>query len=72
MFLPVNDDIDEFFRNQGRAGIGLGYNASKDWRFSLIMSWRKSRAGPEDEFDVTDYIYNIKIFKRWESRLLRK
>lgn len=72
MFLPVNDNIVEFYRNRGRAGIGLGYNASKDWRFSLIMSWQKSRAGPEDEFDVTDYIYNLKIFKRWESRLLRK
>jgi hypothetical protein len=72
IFLPVNDDIDEFFRNQGRAGIGLGYNVLKDWRFSLIMNWQKSRAGPEDEFDVTDYILQLKIFKRWESRLLKK
>jgi hypothetical protein len=56
MFLPVNDDIVEFYRNIGRAGIGLGYNFSKDWRFSLIMNWQKSRAGPEGEFDVTDYI----------------
>jgi long-subunit fatty acid transport protein len=71
MFLPVNDNIVEFYRNRGRAGIGLGYNASKDWRFSLIMNWQKSRAGAEDEFHVTDYIYHLKIFKRWESGLLR-
>jgi hypothetical protein len=72
MFLPVNDSIDEFFRNRGRLGIGLGYNASKDWGFSLIMNWQRSRAGPEDQFDVTDYAYQLKITKRWESLLVKK
>jgi hypothetical protein len=70
MFLPVNDSIDEFFRNRGRLGIGLGYNTSKDWGFSLVMNYQKSRAGPEDEFDVIDYAYQLKIVKRWKSRLL--
>ena len=65
MFLPVNDNIVEFYRNKGRAGIGLGYNFSKEWQFSFIMNWQKSRAGPEDVFDVTDYIYHLKILKRW-------
>jgi hypothetical protein len=70
--LPVNADIVEFYRNIGRAGIGLGYNFSKEWQFSFVMNWQKSRAGPEDEFDVSDYIYHLKILKRWQSRLLRK
>ena len=65
LFFPVDDDIEEFYRNKGRVGIGLGYNFSKDWRFSLLMNWQNSNAGPEDKFDVTDYIYSLKIFKRW-------
>jgi hypothetical protein len=71
IFLPVNDDIDEFYRNRGRAGIGLGYNASKDWRFSVIMNWQTSKAGPEEKIAVSDYAYQLKIIKRWKSRLLK-
>lgn len=63
IFVPVNDNIDEVYRNQGRAGIGLGYKVSKDWRFSLVWNWQKSRSGPNDEFHVSEYIYQLKILK---------
>ena len=71
LFLPVSDDIVESYRHKGRAGIGLGYNLSKDWQFSLIMNWQKSRAGPEDEFSISDYAYQLKVRKLWKTKLIR-
>lgn len=62
-FFPINDDVVEFFRNRGRAGVGLGYNANKYWRFSVMLNWQSSRTGPDNEFSVSDYIYQVKIRK---------
>jgi hypothetical protein len=67
IFLPVNDDYDEVFRNRSRAGIGFGYSASKDWRLEALMIWQRSKAGPEDVISVSDYAYQLKIIKRWKS-----
>lgn len=69
IFLPVNNDIDEVFRNRSRAGIGFGYTASKDWRFSVVMNWQTSRSGPDDEFNVSDYAYQLKIRKLWKKKI---
>ena len=62
--------IDEVFRNRGRAGLGLGYNASKDWRISFTFNWQSSRTGPEDELNISDYAYQLKVRKLWKSKLL--
>jgi len=72
IFVPVLDDIKEIFRNRGRAGVGLGYNASKDWRFEFIFNWQTSRSGPDKEFGVTDYAYQIKIRRLWNFKRLIK
>lgn len=70
LFIPVNNGIDEVFRNRGRAGLGLGYNASKEWRISFLFNWQTSRAGPEDELNISDYVYQLKVRKLWKSKLL--
>ena len=62
-FFPINDDIVEFFRNRGRAGVGLGYNVNKRWRVSFMLNLQSSRSGPENKFNVTDYIYQLRIRK---------
>ena len=72
VFVPVFDDIKEFFRNRGRAGVGLGYNASKDWQFEFLFNWQTSRAGPKKELRVTDYAYQIKIRRLWNFKELIK
>lgn len=67
IFLPLNDNINELIRNRGRAGLGVGYYASKDWLLEFIMNWQRSRSGPEDKLAVSDYAYQIKIKKHWKS-----
>ena len=64
-FMPVFDDIEEFFRNKGRAGGGLGYNLSKEWQFEALFNWQTSRAGHNEELEVSDYAYQIKINRLW-------
>ena len=63
MFFPIGSEIEEIFQNRGRAGIGLGYNASAIWRFSFIFNWQTSRSAVDEDFKVTDYAYQIKIRK---------
>ena len=65
VFFPIGDEVKEFFRNRGRAGVGLGYNVSASWRFSLNINWQTSRTGVEEDYTVSDYIYQIKISKLW-------
>jgi hypothetical protein len=67
IFIPINDEINEIFRNRGRAGMGIGYYVSKDWQLEFIMNWQRSRIGPDDELSVSDYAYQLKIKKRWKS-----
>jgi hypothetical protein len=67
-FLPIRDEIEEFFQNRGRAGIGAGYNASKIWRFSFLLNWQTSRSGPENELRVSDYVYQLKVRMLWSKK----
>lgn len=68
IFYPINENLEETFRNKGRAGIGLGYNASKKWRFSFLMNWQTSRAGINDQLKVSDFAYQLKIIKHWNRK----
>jgi hypothetical protein len=68
-FFPINDDIKEFVRNQGRVGLGLGHNPSKKIRFSLIVNWQSSRAGLEGDFNVSDIAYQLKVRINWNRKI---
>ena len=70
LFYPLNDEIEEVYRNMGRAGLGVGYNASNEWRISFLVNWQKSRTGPEDELNISDYAYQLKVRKLWKSKLI--
>jgi hypothetical protein len=59
----VGDEVKELFRNRGRLGVGLGYNPSDIWRISLNITWQTSRTGINEDFTVSDIIYQIKIRK---------
>ena len=62
-FLPLTGKVEELFQNQGRAGVGLSYKASKDWKLAFFMNWQRSKAGQNEEVGVSDYVYQIKIIK---------
>jgi hypothetical protein len=70
IFLPVNDEIKEVFRNRGRAGLGIGYKTSKGWRLEFIMNWQSSRSGLEDNLAVSDFAYQLKLKTHWKSRII--
>jgi hypothetical protein len=70
VFIPVFDDIEEVFRNRGRAGVGFGYNESRNWRFEFLFNWQTSRSSANEEFGITDYAYQIKIRKLWNFKRL--
>jgi hypothetical protein len=42
-FLPLDDDIDEFFTQQIRFTVGIGYVFSTDWSAELRYAWQQSR-----------------------------
>lgn len=70
IFNPLFDGIEEVFRNRGRAGVGLGYNASIDWQFEFLFNWQSSRVGSEQKLRVTDNAYQIKIRRLWNFKRL--
>lgn len=70
-FLPVTGEIEELYRNRGRAGIELGYKPTKEWQLSFVFNWQGSRSGPEDKIHASDYIYQLKVKKVWH-RLIHK
>ena len=63
MFFPVGGEINEFFKNRGRIGIGLGYNPSRTWRFTFIFNRQTSRTADDEDLSVSDYAYQIMIRK---------
>ena len=65
-FLPIQDGIRELYRNRGRAGVGLGRKMKTNWAIALLFNWQTSRTGPNQELQVADYIYQIRIKKFWQ------
>ena len=72
VFIPVFDNIDEFFSNRGRTGIGLGYNPSKEWQFSVVYNWQYSRSGPNDNLSLSDRIFRLVIRRLWNFKSVIK
>jgi hypothetical protein len=69
--LPITGQIDEIYRNKGRAGVGLGYKPDKEWKISFVFNWQSSRIGQNESLNVSDYIYQIKIRKVWRRLILK-
>ena len=69
-FLPVSGEIKELYSNKGRSGIGLGYKPDKNWKLELVFNWQGSRAGADDRFTASDFIYQLKIKKVWKRLIL--
>ena len=54
-------DIDEAFRNRSRFGIGLDINLKNKLQFELLFHWQRSRAGIDESFKTSDYIFQLKL-----------
>jgi len=61
-----------FVRNKSRVGIGIGHNTSMKLRFSMIVNWQYSRTGIEDNFNVSDIAYQLKVRFFWKNKLINK
>ena len=71
-FLPINNDVEEFYSNKARAGLGLGYSIANEWKFSFVFNWQNSRTGPNADLTASDYAYQLKVTKNWHQFLIRK
>ena len=67
-FFPVDDEIQEFFSNRSRTGLGIGHKFNEDWNLALMYNWQRSKAGVGDKSTVSDHIIQLKIKKRWSSK----
>lgn len=72
VFYPVFDNIEEFFENESRGGIGLGYNPSKEWQFSVNFYLQKSSSGPDESLDISDNIFRLEVKRLWNYKTLIK
>ena len=70
-FVPVLGEVEELFRNKGRVGVGLGYRAKKDWQLSFVFNWQGSRDGIEQDLNISDYAFQLKYKKVWQSIFLK-
>jgi len=70
-FLPISlDKTKEIYQNKGRAGAGLGYSFLNDLKVAFIFNWQTSRSGANENLNVSDYAYQIKIIKVWHGKYL--
>ncbi len=72
LFIPIKGEIQELYRNKGRAGLGLGYKPDKDWQVAFVFNWQGSRTGVNEGRNVSDYIYQIKIRKVWNGSIVKR
>ena len=72
LFLPLTGEIEELYSNKGRAGVGLGYKLDNDWQFAFVFNWQGSRGGVNENLNISDYAYQIKIKKIWNGSVLKK
>ena len=72
LFIPIKGEIQELYRNKGRAGLGLGYKPDKDWQVAFVFNWQGSRTGINEGRNVSDYIYQIKIRKVWNGSIVKR
>jgi len=70
-FLPMSlDKSQELYRNKSRAGVGLGYNFSPELKVAVLFNWQTSRSGIDEDLEVSDYAYQLKIIKVWTGKYL--
>lgn len=67
LFFPVFDELDGFFSNKSRTGVGIGRKGS-DWKLQMTYNWHLSRAIPDAELDYSFNSLQIKFFKTWDLR----
>lgn len=71
-FLPLQNSINEIYRNKGRIGVGIGRKVIKDWQFTFMFNWQGSRSGPNEDIGISDIAYQLKIKKQWKARVRKK
>ena len=70
LFIPVFDNIDAFFSNQKRAGIGIGHSKG-DWNLQLLYNWQSARINSSEDFSFNDNAFQLKVKKIWRKRKKR-
>jgi len=72
IFIPLIDEVDEFFRNTNRTGFGLGYRMLDKYRIEGVYNLQRSRFEPGEDLIVSDYVYQLKFYFYWNRQALKK
>ncbi len=72
LFYPLIDEVDEFFRNRTRTGLGVGYEMFEKYKIELIMNLQRSRYVPEDDLRVSQYAYQVYFHWYWKRKEEKK
>lgn len=65
LFFPVNDNIEEFFRNRERVGLGVEKMVPNNWTVGFMFNWQGSRGGEMEDINFSDLAFQLKLIKRW-------
>jgi hypothetical protein len=63
-FIPLNDP-QERFANRERIRAGIGFRASRAWRFAALYIRNRSRDTTSDAFMTTDHVADFQIKRLW-------
>lgn len=64
-FYPLDDNIQEIFKDTRRLGIGIGYKSDKDWSLSFQYIIQTLDIDDVNDYSVSDNIFQIKFSKLW-------
>lgn len=61
VFIPHDDEIEEFFASLLRIGTSIGYNQNSKWRYQLKGYFDAGRNTREDERKVSKFILELSV-----------
>ena len=62
------ENVKEIYRNRGRLGVGLDFDPKSAWSYGFLFHWQGSRAGVDENINVSDYIIQFKIRHKFDRK----
>jgi hypothetical protein len=60
-YVPLGDDIEEFFAQQIRFTLGIGYVFDKVWKGELRYAWQRSRDTLDQELSLQNHYVEFRL-----------
>ncbi len=60
-YLPLGEDLEEFFTQQIRFTVGIGYVFTKDWSAELRYAWQQSRDTIDQDLQLGKHYIEFRV-----------